>query len=80
MCMPGFRRDRRAALRADGAQRRVPFCSARAALSRHDACPYPGAPDAGEPVGAAVKWTGPAMRSEPREDRLGAGRERPSAG
>jgi hypothetical protein len=80
MCMAGFRRDRLAALRADGAQRRVPLCSTRAALSRQDACPDPGAPDAGEPVGAAVKWTGPAMRSEPRGDRSGAGRERPSAG
>ncbi len=80
MRVPDLRRDRLAAIRADGAQRRVPLCSARTALSRQDACPDPGAPDAGEPVGAAVRWSGPAMRSPPRVDRSGAGREPPSAG
>ena len=80
MRMPDFRRDGVATLRALGAQRRVPFCSARAALRWQEPCPDLTAPNAGAPVGAAARWTAPAVKSRPRVDRSTPGRERASAG
>jgi hypothetical protein len=57
MRMPDLRRDGLATVRATSAQRRVPLCSARAALSWQEACPDLIAPKAGAPAGAAARWT-----------------------
>src|SRR5262249_28475043 len=79
MRMSDLRRDGLATPRAAGTQRRVPLCSARAPLRWQEAQPALTAPNAGAPVGAAARWTAPAVRWVPRVDRSAAGRERASA-
>src|SRR5262245_65788651 len=65
LCRIGRRRQRPAG-RAAGTQRRVPLCSARAPPRWQEAQPDLTAPNAGAPVGAAARWTAPAVRLVPR--------------
>src|SRR5262249_45763523 len=79
MRMPNLRRDGLATPRAAGAQRRVPLCSVRATPRWQETQPDLTALNAGAHVGAAARWTAPAVRLPPRVDRSAAGRERASA-